>query len=152
MHHSAISVARRAVRNSWWTAAALLALLLTGTSTTEAAEHTKDSLATVKQRLEKKQAVMIDVREEFEWNAGHLKGAQLVPLSELQDTKDPQSVLKGIDKKAIIYCHCRRGGRALIAAEILCAQGYDCRPLKAGFGELVKAGFSETPKAEAAGK
>ena len=48
-----------------------------------AAEHTKDSLATVKKNLKEKKAVLFDVREQREWDAGHLQQALLVPLSKL---------------------------------------------------------------------
>ena len=48
------------------------------------AQHTKDSLEVVKKRIKEKKAILIDVREQREWDAGHLKKAQLVPLSKLQ--------------------------------------------------------------------
>ena len=63
------------------------ALLLVGglalaglVSTLSAQEHTKDSLDTIKARLVDKKAVLIDVREQLEWDAGHLKDAKLLPL------------------------------------------------------------------------
>jgi len=49
-----------------------------------AAEHTKDSLETVKKNLKEKKAVLLDVREQREWDAGHLQQALLVPLSKLR--------------------------------------------------------------------
>ncbi len=52
-----------------------------------AAEHTKDSLDTVKKRLKNEKAVLIDVRELSEWDAGHLKDAKLVPLRNSPETK-----------------------------------------------------------------
>ena len=45
----------------------------------EPKEHTKDSLATVRERLEEKKAVIVDVRDLVEWNAGHVQGAVLLP-------------------------------------------------------------------------
>ena len=41
----------------------------------------------------------------------------------------------------IIYCHCRSGGRVLMATRILEKLGYDIRPLKAGYSELLMGGF-----------
>ena len=41
----------------------------------------------------------------------------------------------------IIYCHCRSGGRVLMATSILEKLGYDIRPLKAGYSELLMGGF-----------
>jgi rhodanese-related sulfurtransferase len=110
-----------------------------------AAAHTTDSVATIKQKLEKNEAVMIDVREQTEWDAGHLKDARLVPLSYLQSPADCEKVCQELPKQKIIYCHCRSGGRVLPAADILRKKGFEIRPLKLGYEDLLKAGF---PKAE----
>jgi phage shock protein E len=123
-------------------ALAMLCTLPT-TKVLAADEHTKDSLDTIKKNLADKKAVILDVREKREWDAGHLKQAQLVPLSDL--TKDKKAAVKGIDKKQIVYLHCRSGRRSLQAAEILKSMGFDARALKPGYAELLKAGF---PKAD----
>ncbi|HAY80898.1 MAG TPA: rhodanese-like domain-containing protein [Planctomycetaceae bacterium] len=112
-------------------------LLLLVTLSASAAEHTKDTLEQVKKRLADKTAVLIDVREQREWNAGHLKNASLVPLSKIRKGTNP----KVTSKDVIIYCHCRSGGRVIPAADILQKRGFDVRPLKAGFEDLLKAGF-----------
>ena len=102
-------------------------------------QHTKDSLETVKKRIKEKKAILIDVREQGEWDAGHLQAAQLVPLSKLRaGVKE-----KDLPKDKIIYCHCRSGGRVLIATSVLKPLGYDIRPLKAGYQQLLKAGFKK---------
>ena len=44
-----------------------------------AAEHTKDSLETVKERLKDKSAVLLDVREQKEWDEGHLQDGNSFP-------------------------------------------------------------------------
>ena len=105
-----------------------------------AQEHTKDSVATVKKALEAKKAVLMDVREKQEWDRGHLRDATLLPLSSL---KDESKVALPKDKP--IYLHCASGVRCLKAAEILRKQGYDARPLKDGYKDLLKVGF---PKAD----
>ena len=109
--------------------------------------HTKDSLDVVKARLAKGTAVLLDVREPFEWNDGHLKAATLVPLSDLHEAKDDAEFAKKLTKnlpaKKIIYLHCRSGGRVLAATPILRAMNFDVRPLKAGYSVLVKAGFEK---------
>ena len=46
--------------------------------------HTKDSLDTVKQNLKDGKAVLVDVREQKEWDEGHLAGAVLLPKSKLE--------------------------------------------------------------------
>lgn len=111
--------------------------------------HTSDSLDTVRERIAQKQAVLIDVREQNEWDAGHLADATLVPLSLLRE-KGPSPELahklRGkLPKDKTVYCHCRSGSRVLRATPILRELGYDIRPLKAGYEDLLKAGF---PKAE----
>ena len=117
---------------------------------TLAAEHTKDSLATVKKNVAKKKAVIIDVREQREWNAGHLKGAILVPLSELRAGGDDKEFIERLKKRlpadTILYCHCRSGGRVLPASDILHKLKYDARPLKTGYAGLLRAGFKKAGK------
>ena len=39
-----------------------------------AAEHTKDSLDKVKENVAQKKALIVDVREQGEWDEGHLAG------------------------------------------------------------------------------
>jgi phage shock protein E len=122
----------------------VLATLL-GIPLGRAAEHTQDSLDKVRENLAKKLAVLIDVREKSEWDRGHLQEAQLFPLGELKRAgRDPavkQKVEKGLPKDRIVYCHCAKGVRALMAAEILERLGYDVRPLAAGYDKLREANF-----------
>lgn len=108
-----------------------------------AAEHTTDTLDTVKQKVKEQQALLVDVREVKEWDEGHLADARLSPLSQLQNEAELAKQLKNLPKDKIIYCHCRSGRRCLTAADILKKQGYDVRPLKAGYEDLLKAGFPQ---------
>ena len=110
----------------------------------EKVEHTKDSLETVKNNLHERKAILLDVREKNEWEAGHLEQAVLAPLSKLTAGKDPKELVKGLDTKKIVYCHCRAGKRAISAAEILKKMGYDVRPLKQGYEELLEAGLPKS--------
>ena len=121
--------------------AVLLGLLLAAAGGTARAEHTKDSLDTVKKAVAEKKAILVDVREEEEWLAGHIAGARLVPLSTLEKGIAPEELARTLPKDTILYCHCLAGGRCLEAAAILAPLGYDVRPLKPGYPDLVKAGF-----------
>ena len=103
--------------------------------------HTTDSLDTVKQRLASKEAVLIDVRELTEWNEGHLEDAKLVPLNEIRDPQKRENATKDLSKEEIVYCHCRSGKRVFIATHYLTKDGYDCRPLEAGYKDLLSEGF-----------
>ena len=122
-----------------------LLAVLAFTTFARAADHTTDSLETVQKNLNDKKAILLDVREENEWKAGHLLQALLVPLSKLRSGTDPQELAPALDKEKIIYCHCAGGRRVLPAADILKELGYDIRPLKSGYKDLLEAGF---PKAE----
>jgi rhodanese-related sulfurtransferase len=106
-------------------------------------EHTKESLEQVKANLKSGKAVLVDVREQSEWAAGHIQGAILLPKSKLTVETQLSELVKKLDKNKIIYTHCRAGGRALQCAEILKKQGFNVRALKPGYAELEKAGFDE---------
>ena len=88
-----------------------LVLVLFAISATSAsaqtAKHTKDSTKTIKEKMKKKTAVLIDVREEREWKTGHLEQATLVPLSKLKTPTGLKAMLKKLpkDKKTVVYCH-----------------------------------------------
>ncbi len=103
--------------------------------------HTFDSLDTVKQRLARKEAAILDVRDQSEWNEAHVDGAIHLPNSKLQKGIDPMVLLEIIPKNKIIYTHCVAGFRALAAADKLSKLGYDVRALKPGIQELLDAGF-----------
>lgn len=107
------------------------------------AGHTTDSLAVVKQRLKTKQSLLLDVREKNEWNAGHLKGAKLIPLSVVKSGKFTPEMKKLLVKDKPIYVHCAAGGRVLSVSKILRARGYDIRPLKDGYAKLLTSGFEK---------
>jgi phage shock protein E len=119
----------------------LIALVLSLPLAAEEMKHTTDSIDQVKTSVAGGKAVLVDVREQAEWDNGHLKVAQLVPLSLL--SKDGAAIPATLPKDKPIYLHCRSGGRCLKAAEILKAKGYDARPLEQGYGQLVKDGFEK---------
>ena len=111
-------------------------------------KHTADSLELIQDRIANNEAILIDVREKFEWEDGHLQSAVfLVPLSKLEEGQSDESFAKSmaktLPKDKIIYCHCAAGGRVMPASAILQKLGYDIRPLKAGYQDLLKAGFKK---------
>jgi rhodanese-related sulfurtransferase len=108
-----------------------------------AADHTKDKLDDVKKAVADDKAVLIDVREADEWKDGHLKSAKHLALSDLK-TGVPSDKLKTLlPAGKIVYLHCAAGGRCLKAADLLKAAGFETRPLKHGYEDLVKAGFEK---------
>jgi phage shock protein E len=121
---------------------ALAALCLVAWTAT-ADEHTKDSLDTVKKNLAAKKAVLLDVREKHEWNDGHLEDATHAPLSELKTPDGAKRCIARLPDGKIVYTHCAVGARSLAAAKLLRQQGIEVRPLKAGYDDLVEAGFKK---------
>lgn len=65
-------------------------------------------------------AVLIDVRTEEEYLAGHIPGSLLLPVEELADRLDELPP----DKQTILVVYCRTGRRSAIAAQILLEAGY----------------------------
>ncbi len=110
-----------------------------------ASGHTADTLNDMKLLMKAALAVLVDVRERAEWDAGHLADAKLVPLSRLKELAHMPEAAKQLEqllpKEKIIYLHCRSGRRVLVASPILERFGYDVRPLPIGYTDLLKAGF-----------
>ncbi|NIK75478.1 rhodanese-related sulfurtransferase [Paenibacillus castaneae] len=71
------------------------------------------------QLKEGKSINLVDVREPDEWEAGHIKEARSIPLSELQDRLDE---LQQGEQDIVLVC--RSGGRSSKACDFLNAQGY----------------------------
>jgi hydroxyacylglutathione hydrolase len=80
-------------------------------------------------------AVVLDVRDRHEWNAGHLPGVPNIPLGELADRLDE------VPEGRPLVLHCQGGGRSSIAASVLQAQGLEnVINLVGGFGAWQKQG------------
>ncbi len=104
--------------------------------------HTTDTLDDVRAGLQDGSAILIDVREQQEWDQGHLVDATLVPLSELRKVATDQAkVSENFPLGKIVYTDSKRGGRAAMVAEELKDLGFDIRPLSEGFETLVTEGF-----------
>ena len=72
-------------------------------------EHTKDSLEKVKELVVHKKAILVDVRDLVEWNAGHVDGAVFLPWRDLQDKFDEKKLREKLPKDTIIYTYCAVG-------------------------------------------
>ena len=64
-------------------------------------------------------AILIDVREIDEWNAGYIDGAKHIPLSELM-----RGYIIDLEKDHKIIIYCRSGQRSYLAAQTFKSQGY----------------------------
>lgn len=73
----------------------------------------------VAQALSDSSAVIVDVREDYEFAAGHIPGAVLIPLGELTDRMDE------IPTDVPVVLVCRSGNRSSQAYRTLSRQGFD---------------------------
>ena len=64
--------------------------------------------------------IILDVREQDEYDAGHIPGAILIPYTQIAEKAE--EVLT--DKDQLILVYCRSGRRSRIAAESLAELGY----------------------------
>jgi len=79
------------------------------------------------------QLEVIDVRKPDEFNSGHVKGAQNMPLDNLND------LMSGFPKDKTLYVHCAGGYRSMIAASILKSRGFDdIVNIEGGYDEITK--------------
>lgn len=71
-------------------------------------------------------AVLLDVREDDEWVAGHAPQARHIPMSDVPDR------ITELAKDDTVVAICRAGGRSSRVAAYLQAQGYDVLNLDGG--------------------
>ena len=69
---------------------------------------------------------VVDVREQEEYDALHLDGVTLLPLSELLDRYTE------LDKAQAYYVICKSGGRSGRACQFLEEEGYDVTNVQGG--------------------
>jgi phage shock protein E len=118
-------------------------IFLASTQNDLMAQHTTDSLAKVQQNLDEDKAVLVDVREKIECDAGCVEGAVRLPLSDLKNGIDQQELNKRLPKGKIVYTYCAAGVRSVMAGTILKQHDLDVRPLKEGYTDLLEAGFKK---------
>ena len=64
--------------------------------------------------------IILDVREQDEYDAGHIPDAILLPYTQIE--QKVEDVI--LDKNALVLVYCRSGRRSKIASETLSALGY----------------------------
>ncbi len=96
------------------------------------------TVSELKKKMRKKNSdfMLVDVREKPEWDAGHINGAVLKPMSTLQQT------FHEIPKDKPVYLHCGGGGRSSRAVQFLQSQGYtNAFNVKGGYKAWVASKF-----------
>ena len=86
---------------------------------TSSATYETISAKQAKEMMETQDVMIIDVREESEYQQGHIKDAQLIPLSQIQESNQELP-----DKEETILVYCRSGNRSAKAAKKLTQLGY----------------------------
>lgn len=76
--------------------------------------------------------VLLDVREDDEWQRGHAPGAQHIPMG------DVPARMAEIDTEAQLFVVCHVGGRSQRVAQYLARNGYE--PINVSGGMLAWAG------------
>lgn len=77
---------------------------------------------------------LLDVREDDEWAAGHIEGAQHIPLGDVPSRMDE------LDPDAPLWVICHAGGRSQRAAAYLDRNGFDVSNVSGGMLAWVQAG------------
>jgi rhodanese-related sulfurtransferase len=80
-------------------------------------------------------ALLLDVREVDEWQAGHAPEAQFIPLGEVAARTNELAA----DRRIVAIC--RSGGRSQRATRFLRAQGFDVVNLAGGMRAWATAGL-----------
>jgi rhodanese-related sulfurtransferase len=78
------------------------------------------SVAETRRKLDSSKATVLDVREESEWNAGHVRGAEHLGKGIIE--RDIEA--KVPDKNAEIILYCGGGFRSALSADNLQKMGY----------------------------
>lgn len=89
---------------------------------------------------------LLDVREDDEWQAGHIEGAQHVPLGQLAGRLDE------VPKERTVVAVCRSGQRSGVAARGLGQRGYAAENLEGGVTAWTRAGLPLVTDAGAPGR
>ena len=88
-------------------------------------------------RLKARQsALVLDVRERWEYAEGHVPGARLLPLGELEER------IGELPRDRPVYSICHSGQRSLAAAAFLLAEGFsDVSNVEGGTSAWIERGF-----------
>lgn len=87
------------------------------------------------ERLAAGNAELIDVREQYEWEAGRIEGARHVPVHELA------AIASELDRERPVMFVCRVGGRSAMAAAAFRRAGVDAHNVAGGVLAWERAGL-----------
>jgi rhodanese-related sulfurtransferase len=88
-----------------------------------------------KERLDAGEIVVVDVREPYEREAGHIEGSRHIELERLAAQAET------LPKDQPIVFQCRLGARSAMAAQAFRASGYDAWSMSGGLQAWDEAGL-----------
>ena len=94
----------------------------------------------VKELVDSGEAQLVDVREDYEWDAGRIAGAVHIELERL-----PGRAAE-IDKHRPVIFQCRMGRRSAFAVEAFRNGGYDAYNMSGGIEAWANAGLPLEPE------
>jgi len=103
---------------------------------TESTELSPEQAAAM---LESGEAQLVDVRQDFEWEAGRIPGAIHIPLDVLPSRAGE------IDRERPVIFSCRTGARSSMATEAFRASGIEAFNLGGGLEAWVESGREIEP-------
>jgi hydroxyacylglutathione hydrolase/adenylyltransferase/sulfurtransferase len=89
----------------------------------------------VRERHEAGDIQLIDVREDYEYEAGRVAGARHIELQEIAGQADT------IDREKPVVFYCRVGSRSSMAAEAFRRAGYDAYSMDGGLTAWEQTGL-----------
>ena len=99
----------------------LLLLLLAGCGQKQEISYKQISQETAKEMMADEAVLILDVRRQDEFDAGHIPGAVLLPVESI-DEASAAAVIPGRDTVVLVYC--RSGNRSKTASQALAELGY----------------------------
>jgi rhodanese-related sulfurtransferase len=83
------------------------------------------------------QVQILDVREPYEWDAGHIDGSVHIPLSQVMAGQEQGR----LDPERPVVIVCKSGNRSELAALMLQARGFEAENFEGGTEAWVAAGL-----------
>lgn len=98
-------------------------LLLSGCSGKESASHSYEQISQqeAKTMMDTQDVIILDVREQEEYDSGHIPGAVLLPVGTISE-ETAAAVIP--EKDSVVLVYCRSGNRSKTASAALAELGY----------------------------
>ena len=99
-----------------------LILLLTGCGGNAAdSSYEQITQETAKEMMDTREVIILDVREQDEYDSGHIPSAVLLPVDAIDETTAAEAIP---EKDATVLVYCRSGNRSKTASFTLAELGY----------------------------